>query len=153
LADEKGQFFWKAPGVMNRGCVLILTGNAHDAVQIMTSGITAFRSTGSTLWMPWYLAELARAYAQLDRFDDAWRCIGEAMAAMDTTKERWREADIHRIAGEIALMSPERDAAKAESSFKRALAISRAQQAKSWELGAAASMARLWHDQGKRDEA
>jgi predicted ATPase len=153
LADEKGQFFWKAPGVMNRGCVLILTGNAHDAVQIMTSGITAFRSTGSTLWMPWYLAELARAYAQLDRFDDAWRCIGEAMAAMDTTKERWREADIHRIAGEIALTSPERNVAKAEACFERALAIACEQKAKSWELRAAMSMARLWREQGKRDEA
>jgi class 3 adenylate cyclase/predicted ATPase len=153
LADEKGPFFWKAPGVMNRGCVLILTGNAHDAVQIMTSGITAYRSTGSTLWMPWYLAELARAYAQLDRFDDAWRCIGEAMVAMDTTKERWREADIHRIAGEIALTSPERDVAKAEACFERALAIACEQKAKSWELRAAISMAQLWRDQGKRNEA
>ena len=153
LADEKGASFWKVPGVMNRGCVLILTGNAHDAVQIMTSGITAYRSTGSTLWMPWYLAELARAYAQLDRFDDAWRCIGEAMAAMDTTKERWREADIHRIAGEIALTSPERDVAKAEACFERALAIACEQKAKSWELRAAISMAQLWRDQGKRNEA
>ena len=103
--------------------------------------------------MPWYLAELARAYAQLDRFDDAWRCIGEAMAAMDTTKERWREADIHRIAGEIALTSPERNVAKAEACFERALAIACEQKAKSWELRAAMSMARLWREQGKRDEA
>ncbi|MGY8683223.1 adenylate/guanylate cyclase domain-containing protein [Bradyrhizobium sp. UFLA05-153] len=153
LADEKGSFFWKVAGVMNRGCVLILDGNAHDAVQIMTSAITAYRSTGSTLWMPWYLAELARAYAQLDRFDDAWRCIGEAMAAIDTTKERWREADIHRIAGEIALTSPERDVAIAEACFERALAIACEQKAKSWELRAAISMAQLWRDQGKRNEA
>ena len=75
------------------------------------------------------------------------------MTAVETTKESWCEADIHRIAGEIALMSPEPDAAKAEALFERALAVARAQQAKSWELRAATSMARLWRDQGKRDEA
>ena len=75
------------------------------------------------------------------------------MTAVETTKETWYEAEVHRIAGEIALMSPERDAAKAEAYFERALAVARAQQAKSWELRAAMSMARLWRDQGKRDEA
>ena len=75
------------------------------------------------------------------------------MTAVETTKERWCEAEVHRIAGEIALMSPEPDAAKAEAYFERALAVAREQQAKSWELRAAMSMARLWRDQGKRDEA
>ena len=60
---------------------------------------------------------------------------------------------MHRIAGEIALKSPEQDVAKAEAYFDRALAVSRQQQAKSWELRAAISMARLWRDQGKREEA
>ncbi|MGA2842761.1 MAG: adenylate/guanylate cyclase domain-containing protein [Steroidobacteraceae bacterium] len=73
LADEKGALLWKAAGMMNQGCVLALTGKASEAVQMMTSGITAFRSTGATLWMPWYLSYLARAYAALDHFDDAWR--------------------------------------------------------------------------------
>jgi predicted ATPase len=63
------------------------------------------------------------------------------------------EAEIHRMAGEIALKSPERDQAKAQAYFERALAVARQQQAKSWELRAAMSMARLWHDQGKREEA
>ena len=153
LADEKGAVFWKAAGMMNQGCVLALTGKASDAVHMITSGLTAFRSTGSTMWMPLYLSYLARAYADLGQFDDAWRCIGEAMTTMETTKERWCEAEIHRIAGEIALMSPEPDAAKAEAYFERALAVARQQQAKSWELRAAMSMARLWRDQGKRDEA
>ena len=75
------------------------------------------------------------------------------MTAMETTKERWCEAEVHRIAGEIALKSPEPDAAKAQAYFERALAVARQQQAKSWELRAAMSMARLWRDQGKRDEA
>ncbi len=153
LADEKGALFWKAFGITNRGCVLALTGRASHAAQIITAGITAFRSTGATALMPFYLPYLARTYAELGRFDDAWRCIGEAMTAVETTKERWTEAEIHRIAGEIALKSPVPDAAKAEAYFERALAVARAQQAKSWELRAAMSMARLWRDQGKRDEA
>ena len=75
------------------------------------------------------------------------------MTAVETTKERWCEAEVHRIAGGIALMSPEHNATKAEEYFERALAVARAQQAKSWELRAAMSMARLWRDQGKRHEA
>jgi predicted ATPase len=75
------------------------------------------------------------------------------MTAVETTKERLYEADIHRIAGEIARMSPESDATKAEAYFDHALAVARQQQAKSWELRAAMSMARLWRDQGKRQQA
>ena len=75
------------------------------------------------------------------------------MTTVETTKERWCEAEVNRIAGEIALKSPEPDTAKAQAYFERALAVARAQQAKSWELRAAMSMARLWRDQGKRDEA
>ena len=100
-----------------------------------------------------YFAYVARAHAELRQFDDARRCIGEAMTAVETTKERWCEAEVNRIAGEIALMSSEPDAPKAHAYFERALGVARAQQAKSWELRAAMSMARLWRDQGKRDEA
>jgi predicted ATPase len=75
------------------------------------------------------------------------------MTAVETTKEKWCEADIHRIAGEIVLLSPELNAAKAEAYFERALAVARKQQAKSWELRAAMSMARLLRDQGKWAEA
>ena len=75
------------------------------------------------------------------------------MTAVETTKESWYEAEVNRVAGEIALKSPEPDAAKAEAYFERALTVARAQQAKSWELRAAMSTARLWRDQGKRKEA
>ena len=153
LADEKGTMFWKAYGMVHQGCVLAQTGKASDAVHMITSGSSAWRSTGATLWAPYFLSYLARAYAELRIFDDAWRCIGEARIAMDTNGERWFEADANRIAGEIALMSPEPDTAKGEAYFERALAVARQQQAKSWELRAAMSMARLWRDQGKRDEA
>jgi predicted ATPase len=132
---------------------LALTGKASDAVQTITSGVTAWRSTGSTAMMPSYLSYLARAHAELGQFDDAMRCIGEAITTVETTKERWFEAEANRIAGEIALLLPEPDVPKAEACFERALAVARAQQAKSWELRAAISMARLWRDQGRRDEA
>jgi predicted ATPase len=72
---------------------------------------------------------------------------------VETTRERWFEAEIYRVAGEVALKSPERDAAETTGYFERALSVARQQQAKSWELRAAMSMARLWRDQGKRDEA
>jgi predicted ATPase len=75
------------------------------------------------------------------------------MTAVQTTKESWWEADLHRIAGEVALMGPENDDVKAEAHFERALAIARQQQAKSWELRASMSLARLWRDQGKVSEA
>ena len=139
--------------MMQRGCLLALTGKASDAVQTITCGLSAMRSTGTTMWMPLWVSFLARANAEIGQFDDARRCIGEAMTAVETAKERWCEARVNRIAGEIALLSPEPDAARAEVYFERALAIARAQQAKSWELRAAMSMARLWRDQGRRDEA
>ena len=72
---------------------------------------------------------------------------------METTKETWCEAEVNRIVGEIAIKSPQPHRAKARAYFERALAISRKQQAKSWELRAAMSMARLWRDQGKRKKA
>jgi predicted ATPase len=100
-----------------------------------------------------YLPRLARAHAELGQFEEAWRCIGETMTAAETTKQTLWEAEIHRTAGEIELMSPEPDASKAEACFERALSVARAQQAKSWELRAATSLARLWRDQDKRDEA
>jgi predicted ATPase len=150
LAGDKGSSFWQAYGMMNQGSELALAGRASDAIEMLISGITAWRTTGATLWLPFHLPHLARAHAELGQFEEAWRCIGEAMTAVQTTKEKWCEAEIHRTAGEIARMSPEPDAAKAEAHFERALAIAREQDAKSWELRAATSMARLWRDQGRR---
>ena len=152
LAHEKGTSFWKALGTSVQGCVLACTGKPADAVRIITSSITALRSTGSTLWMPLHLPYLARAYAELGELDEAWHCIDEAVTAAETTNERWHEAEIYQIAGDIMLLSPEPDLAKAERYFERALVVARAQQAKSWELRAAMRMARLLHNQGKRQQ-
>jgi predicted ATPase len=152
LADAKTAPDWKALGMLNKGCLLALTGKASDAVQMIASGIAA-RSTGATVWMPWFLSHLAIANAELARLDDAWRSIAEATNAVETTKERWCEAEVNRVAGEIALKQPMPETAKAQAYFERALTIARQQHAKSWELRAAMSMARLWRDQGKRDDA
>jgi hypothetical protein len=133
--------------------LLTLTGNASDAIQAITTAVTALRSTGATLWMPLSLIYLTKAYFEVGQFDDAWRSIGEAVTIVEATEERWCEAEVNRVAGEIALKSLGRDVDKAEAYFERALAIARQQQAKSWELRAAMCMARLWRDQGKREEA
>jgi class 3 adenylate cyclase/predicted ATPase len=153
LADQKGASYWRANGILVRGWLFALTGKAPDAIQMLTSGITAYRSTGSTNWVPLHLSYLASAHAELDQLDDARRCAREAITIAEATNERWCEAELHRAAGEIALLLPEPDAAKAEAYFDRALAIAGRQQAKSWELCAAMSMARLWRDQGKRQQA
>jgi predicted ATPase len=99
------------------------------------------------------LGYLAGAHADLGQFDEAWHWIGEAMARVEATKEKWAEAEVHRVAGEIALSSPVPEAARAESHFTAALAIARRQEAKSWELRAATGCARLMRDRGRVREA
>jgi predicted ATPase len=127
LADSKGTVYWKSYGLLLQGWLLAQTGRASEAVSITPAAITAMRSTGATAYAPWYFSYLAKAYAELGQFDDARRCIAEAMTAVETTKERWCESDIHRIAGEIALMSPDAEGASAEAYFERALSVARAQ--------------------------
>jgi class 3 adenylate cyclase/predicted ATPase len=153
LAREIGASFWKAMGAMFEGCVFAMTGEPAKAVSSIVSAIEPYRSTGATLFMPLYLSYLARAYAELGQFEDARRSIGEALATLQTTGTRWLEADVHRLRGEIALQSPERDEDEAQASFERALGLARAQTTRSWELRAATSLARLWRDQGRRAEA
>jgi class 3 adenylate cyclase/predicted ATPase len=153
LADEKGAPLWKALGLMGRGLLLALTGKAADAVETITSALIGWRSTGATLWMPLCLPHLAWAHAERGQCEEARRCIDDAMLAVENTRETWCESEIHRIAGDVELMSQKPDTVKAQAHFDRALMISRAQQSKSLELRASTSLARLWRDQGKQDEA
>ena len=136
-----------------RGCVLNLMGEISEAIQTISSGLDAERATGATLWIPWYASSLAHASAQAGDFDNARLWVDQAITTVERTKEKWYEAEVHRIAGEIALLLPQPDLTKAETYFGRALAVAREQQAKSWELRAAMSLASLWRDQGKRDDA
>jgi predicted ATPase len=153
LKDQTKSVFWAAWGLMQQGCLLTLTGKAPEAVETIASGVTAMRSTGTTMWMPVWLSFLAKAHAENDQFDSAKRYIADAMTTMEATKERWYEAEVNRIAGEIALASPEPDALKAETHFEHASTVARSQQAKSCELRAAMSMARLRRAQGKERQA
>jgi predicted ATPase len=152
LADQKGALLWKAGARAFLGCVFARSGNASNAVEMINSGAASWRATGSTVWTPLHLLSLAQAHAQLGELDDAWRSIREATAAAEANKEKWCEPEILRVAGETAVISPA-DTSKAQTYFDRALAIARAQQAKSWELRTAMSMARLWRDQGKSEQA
>ena len=153
LAEEKDAPFRKAEAVLRRGYILTLTGKATQAVEVVTSGIDLWRSAGSTIFTPEHEFMLAIAHADAGQFDNSWRSIGKAMTAMRATKEKWCEAEAHRVAGEVALKSPQRDVAKAQAYFEYSLTVARAQQAKSWELRAAMSLARLLRDQGKRQTA
>jgi class 3 adenylate cyclase/predicted ATPase len=152
-ADEKGSRLYKVYGTLLRGALLFLTGDVQSGGQTLKSALASFRSMGATWLSPLLLSYLARAHMKMRQFDDAHRCIGEAIAVGETTGERWCEADLHRIAGEIALMPSSADTTKAEEHFELALSIARAQKARSWELRAAMSLARLWLDQGRRAEA
>ena len=153
VADEKHSALWKAFGVLLQGAVSALAGKSSEARQTITVGIGALRATGSTLWMPLWLSYLAKTQAALDQYFDAWRSIGEAMTIVETSREKLFEAEVNRVAGELALTAPAPDAVKAETYFQRALSTSRGQQAKSWELRAAMSLARLWRDQGEHNKA
>jgi predicted ATPase len=153
LAMEKNAAQWRGGGMMHRGAIQALTGKASEALTIIPAGIAAWQSSGSIVFVPWYVSHMARANAELGQFDEAWRRIEEALTAMKTTGEAWCESDVHRTAGEIALLAPTPDVAKAEAHFVRALEIARSQDAKSWELRAATSLATLWRDRGERDKA
>ena len=153
LADDKDTSFWKACGMINKGLLLASTGKVLDGIHTSSSAIAAFQSTGATLCLPYYSSCLAMNHAKIDQFEDARRLIREAMRTTEETNERWCEAEIYRMSGEIELKSPNLGGAKPEVYFERALSVARGQQAKSFELRAAMSMARLWSEQGKRAEA
>src|SRR5262249_38334610 len=97
LADEKGSVYWRPRAMLERGLLLFLSGKPSDALRITTSGISAYRSTGAALGLPTYLSYLGRMHAGLGQFGDAWCCIDEAMAVIETTNERWCEAELNRI--------------------------------------------------------
>jgi predicted ATPase len=150
LAGEKSPF-WKGYGEILQGCVAAVTSNPLAAIRCIASGMAALRPTGSTFWMPLSLSYLSNANAAIGKYHDAWRCACEGTTLIETARETWAEAEVTRNIGEI-LLNGERDAAKAEAYFERALAVARQQQAKSFELRASMSLARLWRDQGKAQQ-
>jgi predicted ATPase len=119
----------------------------------MHEGMAIYRATESALFLPYFLTLLADTAGEVGQPEAGLRCLDEARAVVDSTQERFYEAEVHRVQGELVLAQAADQHAQAETCFQHALAIARRQQARSWELRAAMSLARLWQQQGQRDEA
>jgi predicted ATPase len=153
LAYDKDAVAWKTIGAVAQGCALALMGRAADSIDVIGSGIAGFERTGIMCWLPMCFSHLALAHAELGRYEEAQRYVREAIADLGVRQERWYEAEVFRIAGDLCLVSPSCDLRKAEGHYEYALAVARQQQAKSWELRAAMSLTRLWRSQGKVQQA
>jgi predicted ATPase len=135
-----------------RGWALAAQGQHEEGMAEMHQGLAVRRAIGTGITLAEYSARLGEAYGRIGQAAEGLHLLGEALAVMDKG-DRWYEAEIHRIQGELLLQQPVPDAAQAEACFQRALAVARLQQAKSWELRAALTLSRLWQQQGKRAEA
>jgi predicted ATPase len=153
LADDKEFPYWLAAGQLLRGWAMVEEGHSETGLVTVRDGLAAWRATGAELYMPYNLALLAEAHAAAGYTSEALRLLAEALAWMERTGERWFEVEQHRLQGELLLSLPDKDYAAAEACFRQALDVARAQSAKSWELRAATSLARLWCNQGMRADA
>jgi len=153
LAREHVLPFWEAWAQTLQGWVMVQQHQSARGIRQMWEGLAACQATGSALDRPWILGLIAEAYGRHGQAEQGLRVLADALALVDTTEERWSEAELHRLQGELCLHHPLPDPQQAETCFHQALAIARRQQAKSWELRAALSLARLWQQQGKRAKA
>jgi predicted ATPase len=153
IATEQG--FGHSVGVatVSRGQALAAQGQGEAGIAQMHQGLAAIRATGQGLGLSRFLAKLASAYGGIGQAEEGLCLLAEALAWVDTTGERFYEAEVYRIKGELLLRQAVPDAPQVEACFQQALAVARHQQARSWELRAAMSLARLWQQQGKRAEA
>jgi predicted ATPase len=119
----------------------------------MHQGLASMRTAGTEVGRTTYLALLVEAYGAVAQADHGLSLLAEARTIIDQNGQRYVEAELHRLEGELRLLQTEPDASQAERCFQQALAVARQQQAKSLELRAATSLARLWESQGKRQEA
>ncbi len=153
LATEQGFPHWRAMGSILSGWALAHQGQAQAGIEQIHQGMRAFRATGTELERPHWLALLAEAYGTTGQLEEGLAVLAEAVTLAETTGERWYEAELHRLKGELLLQQSSSNQTEAEACFHHALDIARSQQAKSFELRAATSLARLWQQQGKRQEA
>jgi len=153
LFQEQGFPLWRAIGPLMRGWALAHQGQAQEGIAQITEGLRAFRATGVEIGRPWRLAFLAEAYSIMGQPEAGLTALAEALTLVDTTGERWCEPELYRHKGEFLLQQSSDHQAEVESAFHHALDLARNQQAKSFELRAATSLARLWQQQGKLQEA
>ena len=151
VADEQGFSDLLAWGTMMRGWCLGAMGQPAEAIPLMLQGLGNSRATGAGLCIPFYLMTLAEVYGMAAQADEGLKRLAEAANIVEVTQERWAEAEMHRLRGTLLLSMHER--AAAEDSFRLALTVAQQQSAKYWELRAAMSLARLWRDQGKVQQA
>ena len=153
LAKEQGFPYFMAIGSLLRGWALAQQRQAQEGIEQLHQGLIAVRATGAELLRPCYLALLAHAYGAMGQPEAGLTALTEALALVDATGERWYEPELYRLKGELLLQCSSDNQADAESCFHHALDIARSQQAKSFELRTATSLAKLWYQQGKRHEA
>jgi serine phosphatase RsbU (regulator of sigma subunit) len=152
IATEQGFGFWHASGTLYAAAGLLLQGHREQGFALLQKGLEAYRATGAELALPYYLSLLAEACTQTGRFADARIALTEALTLVEKNEERFQEAELHRLKGEL-LLAESGDQTAAEECFRHAVETARRQQAKAWELRATMSLARLWQTQGRREEA
>jgi class 3 adenylate cyclase/predicted ATPase len=153
LATEQGFPFWLAEATIFVGWAQAAQGQGNEGVAQIHQGLVTRQAIGLELTQPVYLSMLAEAYQSVEQPTEGLTVLADAVRRVETTGERWREAEMHRLRGELLLIVSAENHCEVESCFRQALDIARSQQAKSWELRAATSLARLWHSQGKRHDA
>jgi class 3 adenylate cyclase/predicted ATPase len=145
--------FFRAHGVMLRGSALVGEGQGEEGIAELREGLAAYLAIGAQIECSHWLALLAEAYRDTGRPAEGLHATAEALDHVAQTGLVYYEAELHRLEGELRLRCDAADVERTEASFRRALEIARQQQAKSWELRAATSLARLWGEQGRRTEA
>ena len=128
-------------------------GEATTGIALIRDGLAAKEATGARVSTPFYLTLLAEALALARKIEEGLAAVDDALARAAVSGERGWDAEIHRLRGELTGRLPYPDPAKAEESFRTALAIAREQGTRGYELRAATSLARLWCEQGRRCEA
>jgi class 3 adenylate cyclase/predicted ATPase len=142
-----------AAGPIMRGWALAMQGQGAEGLTQLCQGLDAYRATGAAFQRPHFLGMLAEVHRSLGQPEAGVRALSEALTLVERTGERYYEAELHRLTGELLLQHAAPEVSHAETCFQQALAMARRQQAKSLELRTAMSLSRLWHQQGKRDEA
>jgi DNA-binding winged helix-turn-helix (wHTH) protein/predicted ATPase len=152
LATAHGFQFWTAEGTILRGWALTAQGQHAEGLAQMHQGLAAYQATGAEMGRPSHLALLAEAYGNGGQPAEGLTVLAQAFTAVDTTRERLYEAELHRLRGELWRHHGLAESA-VEACFRQALALARRQGAKALELRAAVSLSRLWQSQGQRAEA
>jgi class 3 adenylate cyclase/predicted ATPase len=142
-----------AAGPIMRGWALAMQGQEAEGLTQLRQGLDAYRATGAAFQRPHFLSMLAEVHSIMGQPEAGLTALREALALVEKTGERYYEAELHRLQGELLLLHAAPEVAHAEACFQHALAVARCQEAKSLELRAAMSLARLWQQQGKRAEA